>query len=468
MASPGLAAEGSPKSAFNQFKTNNARVSPEHHQWSVQAWVRLDRDHDGFLTRHELDSKEFRALIAELIHGSRQHVMVNVQGLIDWVQRKADGNGDDQISFAEFEGFTNYLRQLVDPSSLTRDAPSAMADLVFAMFDLNGDDVLDREEYREVDRFFRGGRPKEVEFKAEWESLDSAGEQVVSRERYAAWLREGASQVMPPPGGADLAETPERLSLSDAFKNSPLLASGTGKKLKSNTDGTAKHPFKWNRRHHIHSGSNSQRPQGQRTYFSRAQTVDELRRHLESRPESSLFRSICVRLNQKEEPRRKPILSHDAGMPMDVARHSPGGTMSNKSGDLSFWNDRWHMAMSRDNTGLHPLHREYFDCSSVYATSPSQKWRRMKDYQKQVGVWAPIEERRLFALEPEEMEPEMESRDIRRLNTRLKEKDEGQGCQSPQRKTFCLLTAIPEKKQAMSRFGMTGMTTSTSLPNLTM
>eukprot|EP00746_Dinoflagellata_sp_MGD_P009427 gnl/MRDRNA2_/MRDRNA2_119176_c0_seq1.p1 gnl/MRDRNA2_/MRDRNA2_119176_c0~~gnl/MRDRNA2_/MRDRNA2_119176_c0_seq1.p1 ORF type:complete len:501 (-),score=87.06 gnl/MRDRNA2_/MRDRNA2_119176_c0_seq1:30-1403(-) len=441
--------EDSPKQQFNQFKTNNSRVPPQHHQWAVENWVKLDRDHDGLLTRSELDSKEFRALVAELIHGSRQHVMVNVQGLLDWVQRKADGNGDDVISFAEFEGFTNYLRQLSDPTNLTRDAPSAMADLVFAMFDLNGDDVIDREEYREVDRFFRGGRPKEVDFDREWVSLDSKGEQMVSRERYAAWLREGASQVMPPPGAQGPGPSTH---LSAHGKSSPLATGLSPKSLKANADGTAKHPFKWNRRHHIHSGQNSQRPQGQRTYFSRAQTVDELRRHLESKPESSLFRSLCVRLNEKEEPRRRPVLSQDAGMPMDVARHTPGGTMRNGFGEPVFWNDRWEQSISRDNATLHPLHREYFDCSSVYACSASQKWRRMKDFQKQPGQWAPIEEKRLFALEPEEMEPEMEHRDIRKLNHRLSIGGgiEKQGCQSPSRKTFCLLTAVPEKKMARS------------------
>jgi hypothetical protein len=141
--------------------------------------------------------------------------------------------------------------------------------------------------------------------------------------------------------------------------------------------------------------------------------------------------------------------------------------MRNRFGEQVFWNDRWEQSISRDNTSMHPLHREYFDCSSVYAYSASQKWRRMKDFKKQPGEWAPIEEKRIFSLEPEEMEPEMEHRDIRTLNHRLSTVGgiEKQGCQSPSRKTFCLLTAVPEKR--VSRFGMT-MTGSMSVPSLTM
>lgn len=431
-------------------KTND-RISAEHHQWVIERWVKIDRDHDGFLNRKEIDSRYFRDALFEAVGGDlRQHVKMNLEGLVDWVRRKCDYNGDGLISFAEFEAFTGYLRSLKDGGQ--QDSSRSMAEVIFAMFDLNGDDSIDIEEFREIYRFFHGEKPKEDVFQAEWASLDAMGDQFIRKERYVQWLKERhpnlsldldqkghhggrsspkpqgkakspqgtapASQKLPTIDGADTGvgqakspvDDPERYQAPgpNTWRNElagvdqgprPGSRSGGGARARSaggtmrsskgmsrsaSEAGFRRSPSPaevkpWNRRHHVAGGpGNESKPQGQREYFSRPQSLPELQRYYEGMSHVPMFDSLNQALMVEEVK----------GVSMTLPRHKPGGEMKNRAGDNRPWNDRWNMSVSSRNQDLHPLHREYFDTPSLFSVSPSQKWRRMQEVQLLNGEWA--------------------------------------------------------------------------------
>mmetsp|Transcript_44334 Transcript_44334/g.128953 ORF Transcript_44334/g.128953 Transcript_44334/m.128953 type:complete len:434 (-) Transcript_44334:78-1379(-) len=211
----------------------------EHHAWASSAWRRIDRDNSGYITRSELDCEEFRALLRRVITpDTRGYCMggpryaraqINTDQAVAFFMRKADINGDGQISFKEFKAFTGGLR--------THHGPLHTAGMVFALFDSDTDGKIDEMEFREICRFFLGREPTEREFQDEWSNLDSAGAGQVSRERYVEWLHSSANPVFsihkPPAaepgggsapagassGGAAMGAT--WTGQSDAWDNSP-------------------------------------------------------------------------------------------------------------------------------------------------------------------------------------------------------------------------------------------------------
>lgn len=172
-------------------------------------WIRMDRNRNGSLSLAELDCEELRTVLKSVIAPAAgtsvggaaapyARAQMNTEQAVSFILRKADLNHDGTLSFEEFESFTLMLRKL--PSSVA----SHTSDLIFALFDLDGDHLINEAEFREIYRFYTGHRPTEVEFQAEWRRLDRAFHQAVTRDEYAEWLRASESphfkQHAPPPG----------------------------------------------------------------------------------------------------------------------------------------------------------------------------------------------------------------------------------------------------------------------------
>jgi len=150
----------------------------------------------------------------------------------------------------------------------------------------------------------------------------------------------------------------------------------------------ATHPQDWESRHHLAAVENERKPKGIRDYFSRQQSLPELRDELARRKCSH---SMLKRLAQEEElpPETKSLPNGADVRPSSLpGRHAIDGIMLDRDGEVRQWNDRWHLSMSTDLNELsHPLHREYFDKKAPTQGSPSLQWRRQDDHQVEIGQW---------------------------------------------------------------------------------
>jgi Ca2+-binding EF-hand superfamily protein len=167
----------------------------------------MDRDHNGALTRQELDCEEFFQIVRSVL---LPDAVVGVSGpayaranmdldqAINFVVRKADINHDNKITFDEFKAFILALRQ---PQLAVHTA-----NLIFALFDVNRDMKLDQKEFRQIYSFYLGGNPTEDKFQEEWALLDPENKGRVSRKEYVKWMQTSDNPVFrlhaPPPSSA--------------------------------------------------------------------------------------------------------------------------------------------------------------------------------------------------------------------------------------------------------------------------
>ena len=353
----------SPKSVTLSLKERQAE---EHHQWAVEHWVKIDRDHDGAITRSELDSEEFRRALRSCLGAARKTVLgqsmgsdysrtkLNVDQAIDFIRRKADNNADCSIAFEEFESFTRSIRY---------GSAKSNAELIFALFDLNGDGGIDENEFREIYRYFLGKMPTEKEFQEEWRKLDMYGMQEVSKPVYVRWLqnstnpifkRHAPAAIEPSAKNAqglspfsktaqmfpnDDMRTPKVLRTQDAKTPEARSRRRTPVQKMDNAQMALQEQLdlrygggfqekmdrpEWNRRHHLGSWDNEGKPQDQRTYFSRAQSLPELTRFYSTHRG---FEKHCSRMRLPEARRKRYVLSQDCKENPVPERDNPGGTM---------------------------------------------------------------------------------------------------------------------------------------------
>jgi len=303
----------------------------EHHEWAVKMWKRMDRDQSESITRLELDCEEFRSVLKVVLAPDRAASMggvmyeraeMNMNQAISFCLRKADLNDDGSISFQEFEAFMRVLRQ----EHLSRHT----SNLIFALFDLDGDQMIDESEFREIYRFYLGHIPTEEQFQTDWGQLDLKGEAKVSRQAYERWLQKSTNPIFKqhaPPTEAELNNAKMGKKASE-----PL----PGGLRRVNSSSTLRPP--WNPRLNI-KNMNDELPQGQRNYFMRHQSFPELKRHYDTHRG---FTNHKRALATPEPPRKSPVLSTDNGIQMLPSRSIPGGWMKNKATCREeMWQDYW-------------------------------------------------------------------------------------------------------------------------------
>ena len=104
-------------------------------------------------------------------------------------------------------------------------------------------------------------------------------------------------------------------------------------------------PRAWDERHHLCDSQNELKPQQLREYFSRPQSLPELRREMKRRPNC---RSNLRKLEKEEPPQLISFLTADAGPSVCPQRHQQGGEMLDRDGNQMPWNNRW-------SAGIHIL-----------------------------------------------------------------------------------------------------------------
>jgi len=287
----------------------------------------MDRDGNESISRRELDCEEFRSILRSVIspgvnHGSMgganyERSEMNMNSMIHLCLRKADLNRDTALSFEEFKAFTLALRQ--------EQGSVDIANLVFALFDLDNDGRIDEGEFREIFRFFLGHNPSEAEFQAEWGHLDVAGRTRVNRHEYFRWLHTSPHPIF------------RRLVSHLPSPDGPS-GVGDGQGASRPTTGLARPP--WNPRFNAQKNGNDEMPAIRRAYLSRPQSLPELSRHFERHRG---FKAQREKLSQPAEPKKIKVLSTDTAsfFAFNPATGVPGGTMRSRSGQVVQWKDHW-------------------------------------------------------------------------------------------------------------------------------
>jgi hypothetical protein len=279
-------------------------------------------------------------------------------------------NDDKKLSFDEFKSLLLCLKE----PQLARYT----ANLIFSLFDLDANRLLDKQEFHELQRFLLGRNPSHNEFEEEWHRLVAPAQQssatpveLIDQRSYIAWMQNSSipaimqqapkgiaprmvapkAEGTPPqsPTAKDRAGTAPGRAESSA---SPVDLSAT-RGLRSTTSSMRSRP-KWNQRFNcsINPGHiNDTRPAGIREYFGRAQSMPELKRFWKAHDGKTFNKHVSALETEPPEPPRCPIfpkcLSTEGGTPNNLPeRHSPGGTMTDFNfGHRTIWEDNWSTPM---------------------------------------------------------------------------------------------------------------------------
>lgn len=208
--------------------------------------------------------------------------------------------------------------------------------MIFALFDLDQDGMIDESEFREIFRFYLGHKPTEEQFQEEWGLLDSHGEQKVDVYRYIDWLKASKNPIFnqhaprPPP---DVVSASGSMSAS---KYLPRLHQS------ASLSSTHNPRPRWNQRFNSGVNKNDKCPQGLRNYFTKVQSLPELKRYYQTHRG---FRDQHEILSQPEVKIKPPVLSSEKKGEMSLPRSVPGtrdGWMRNPiSGKKELWEDHW-------------------------------------------------------------------------------------------------------------------------------
>ena len=165
------------------------------------------------------------------------------------------------------------------------------ANLAFALFDLDGNHFVSRDEFQELYAFLLGHLPTLEDFEKEWDRLvqlnpltspGAAGE-FADQRSYIRWLQSSENPVI-------RQQAPE----CQAHSAAPKATIPTSPTSSSGIELTQTRP-RWNQRFNcgVNPGHvNDSRPAGLREYFSRQQSVPELKRFWEAHYGSTFKRHL--------------------------------------------------------------------------------------------------------------------------------------------------------------------------------
>mmetsp|Transcript_28117 Transcript_28117/g.51392 ORF Transcript_28117/g.51392 Transcript_28117/m.51392 type:complete len:395 (+) Transcript_28117:81-1265(+) len=335
-------------------------VSPrEHHTWAIGMWKRMDRDNSGYITRQELDCEEFRNILKSVLVPKSTstggalyaRAQTNQDQVVRFCMRKADLNNDGSLSFEEFKSVMLCLRE--------ETMEKHTANLIFAMFDLDGDMMISENEFKEIYRFYLGHNPTYDEFSEEWNRLNSKSTGYVSREQYIRWLQTSMNPVFvnhaPRESGAKFREG-ESTTTSASKKVSP--SSVRQRTMMSKSASAMLNRPKWNQRFNNNAGAdpNLVLPKGERRYFMNPQTPKELDRFYATH---TGFNQHVRDYAAPDPVKRLRVVSTDTSDLMLAARHKPSGRMREypASGSVVLWEDHWQTPLrfkSRSKPGDRP------------------------------------------------------------------------------------------------------------------
>mmetsp|Transcript_88822 Transcript_88822/g.153562 ORF Transcript_88822/g.153562 Transcript_88822/m.153562 type:complete len:389 (-) Transcript_88822:9-1175(-) len=355
---------------------NRTLTAEEHHEWSLKLWNRMDRDGSGHIDKEELNCDEFQDVLQSIVApkkggGGRAvygRAAQNIAQAIDFCLRKADQNNDGSLSFDEFKAFLRVLRN-------QSNDPDHSAKLIFALFDLDGSQTIDEEEFQEIYRYHLGKRPTVQEVKDHWYNLDIEMRGYVTREQYIRWLKTKAPKMFKqsqsitrveeeappeevagtptgdaspksPPSGRTKRESPKK----EMYKPAPGMMPRDPRRQ---TWSNSWHPV-WNERFRGRDDTlvNPTLPRLQRAYFSRPASLPELQRFYNT---YQGFGAQNRRLRTHTDPRRqKTVLSTDSQPQICPERAELGGTARNRHGDVVPWTDAWQTPLCEKQAAKKP------------------------------------------------------------------------------------------------------------------
>lgn len=331
----------------------------EHREWAQIIWDRIDRDHSGELSVEELNCDEFqtvfRSIVAPLTAGKGvagyQRSEINLPNALNYCMRKADSNSDGVLSFNEFELFLRILRN--DRSS------EHLANVTFALFDLDCSNQISASEFSEIYRFFLGHMPIADDFQKAWRALDVERNGSVTRAEYVRWLRKKAGpvfvqqapRVILPQDAASQVDvqpspTKRRAAAKKAvFRPAPGLLQPRVKRA-SDDFGPV-----WNERfaskdlseQNIAFRGNLR----MKSFFSRPQSLPDLHRFY---CKHTNFEQNRTKLLTEEPSKKTLVLSSDSQMMLalpGIERHRLCGTMKNCDGEVVPWRESTPRALIR-------------------------------------------------------------------------------------------------------------------------
>eukprot|EP00933_Yihiella_yeosuensis_P050397 TRINITY_DN48196_c0_g1_i1.p1 TRINITY_DN48196_c0_g1~~TRINITY_DN48196_c0_g1_i1.p1 ORF type:complete len:366 (+),score=53.79 TRINITY_DN48196_c0_g1_i1:166-1263(+) len=332
-----------PSTGVKRFVPQSEEPIPpeEHHAWTLKMWNRMDRNNNGFVSSQELDCEEFRRVIRSILAPTKGAAMggasyaraeLNMKQAIHYCLRKADLNNDNQLSFDEFKSFLATLRRA--------DLSKHTAYLIFALFDLDGDKMVDESEFREVYKFFLGHNPTEEEFQEEWGRLDVHGQGAVNVNQYITWLKANENPIFSQ--HAPAAEEEDALPTQASTISSGFFPSkGNLPRLTRSASSSFGVRAKWNQRFNAGANKNDKCPQGQRNYFMKPQSLPELDRYYQT------HRGFWTHLDELRKPMEKPhrgVLSTDRSGEIALPRSRPtreGDQRHPITKERLHWEEHW-------------------------------------------------------------------------------------------------------------------------------
>mmetsp|Transcript_66602 Transcript_66602/g.124292 ORF Transcript_66602/g.124292 Transcript_66602/m.124292 type:complete len:432 (-) Transcript_66602:48-1343(-) len=354
-----------------------SREWEEHTEWAQRLWRRMDRDGSGRIDHKELECEEFRSVMHRMLAPQAPRTtsytgraQINFKQAMLYCLRKADLNKDGVLSFEEFRAMLWTLRW---PAG-SEDAST----LLFALFDVDGDQLINREEFRQMYRFYMGSDPTEEEFVHTWFEV-SEGKPDVTRAEYVRWLRrtknvvfKQAPTVRPrdqPQSqgkrGKAAAQSTEKSSLAyEALGETKELGLGSSasapdiglersRKKKASAEKAklpGSHPLA-RRRNSLYSVETRPRwnrsfgPQGKneeiavksmRRYFSQPESLMALQKYYQKRPGFKQLEGNPIHAAQVKMP------NAGEGITLRESHHKRGGRMRDPlTGKVVPWNDAW-------------------------------------------------------------------------------------------------------------------------------
>jgi Ca2+-binding EF-hand superfamily protein len=326
---------------------NREYTKEEHAEWAAKLWARIDRDHSGSVSREELNCDEFQDVLHAVIapdntgdHANYGRAELHINQALDFLLRKTQTNADGNLTFKEFKSFTKMLRNQGDEHNRVH--------LIFALFDLDGSNTIDREEFHGIYAFFAGHQPTKNEVDRAFLQMDKFDKKEVTRQQFIRWLQREA----PPQFQQHTAHVDDSSSTASSSGSKPKNrkakkvihrpAPGMFQPLPTDaaTWSTEWHVF-WNDRFRGTDTSlmNPACPERLKRYFSAPQTLPELDRFFNT---YRGFNDHRKRLHEPRSPAPKPILSTQSKtMEVNPERAAPGGWGRNAKGGIVLWDNEW-------------------------------------------------------------------------------------------------------------------------------
>lgn len=334
----------------------NAFTLLEHRDWVKRLWARMNRVHSDEITAQDLNCDEFHEVLHCLLAPRTAGVALghgrsakNCAQAIHFCLSLADQDHSGSLDFEEFEKFLRDLR-----NCLQNEADSTK--LIFALFDIDTNNTIGMEEFREIYRFFLGHDPTSEEFTVQWSRLDPEGNDQATRQQYTRWLRHHADPIFSvhAPRIVDQPKTPQgkhemnRMKGSISFSGKSrasrrVFLPAPGLTPPSYRRSNELPPPAWNENwaskdpsiHNEHLKGNFRF----RSFFSRPQSLPELQRFFISH---TGFEKYERRLCRPEPAPPKLVLSTDTKLNQTapgLSRHRPGGIMRNSKGEVILWQE---------------------------------------------------------------------------------------------------------------------------------